>query len=188
MVPVTIRQESAHEKSEKDVWVNQPQVNLKGVVMVVRDRRVVPGGRKKVHVNTAHWTTSRLLSTAARLNDHHQNLRLMDLNVTQAGATTLKALSDSGPISQANLAVLVHVQAQTMGKVLEKLELKGLVSRARNTWDGRSIRTRITKRGKTVLGRIDQMAKVPAETAGLSEQILRNQLIAIITRLDAAPA
>lgn len=139
-------------------------------------------------MNTAQWTTSRLLSTAARLNNQHQNLRLMDLNVTHAGATTLNALSGSGPINQIDLAVLVHVQAQTMGKVLEKLEIKGLVSRARNTEDRRATRIRLTQRGKNVLRRIDQMTKVPAETAVMPDQILRNQLISIITRLQATPA
>lgn len=139
-------------------------------------------------VNTAHWTTSRLLSTAARLNDHDQNQRLTDLDVTHAAATTLKALSDSGPISQIRLAALVHVQAQTMGKVLEKLELKGLVSRARDTLDTRSIRTGITARGQAVVQNIDQMRATTADAAGLSDQVFRDQLIAIINRLGPAPA
>jgi DNA-binding MarR family transcriptional regulator len=141
-----------------------------------------------VYVNTAHWTTSRLLSTAARLNDHDQSQRLTDLNVTHAGATTLKALSDSGPIAQTRLADLVHVQAQTMGRILEKLELKGLVSRARDTMDARSIHTRITARGQTVVRNIDQMREAAAESAGLSDQVLRDQLIAIINRLGPTPA
>ena len=139
-------------------------------------------------MNTAHWTTSRLLSTAARLTAHQQNLRLIDSDVNQTGETTLKTLSDSGPINQTRLAVLVHVQAQTMGKILEKLELKGLVSRARNTRDGRSIRTRITERGKTVLRRIDHMNGASTESAGLSDQVLRDGLITIITRLEATTA
>jgi DNA-binding MarR family transcriptional regulator len=141
-----------------------------------------------VFVNTAHWTTSRLLSTAARLNDHDQSQRLTDLDVTHAAATTLKALSDSGPISQGHLAVLVHVQAQTMGRILEKLEVKGLVSRVRDTLDARSIRTRITTRGQTVVRNIDQMREAAAESAGLSDQILREQLITIIKRLGPTPA
>lgn len=146
------------------------------------------GGRKQVYVNTAHWTTGRLLSTAARLNEHHQNLRLMDLDVTLAGATTLKELSDSGPISQSDLAVLVHIQASTMGKILEKLELKGLVSRVRNTWDARSLPMRITERGTTVLRRIDKMPGGADETVGIPEQALRDGLMTIITRLEAASA
>ena len=141
-----------------------------------------------MHVNTANWTTSRLLNTAARLTAHQQNLRLMDSDVNQTGETTLKALSDSGPVSQTRLAVLVHVQAQTMGKILEKLELKGLVARARSTRDGRSIRTRITERGKTVLRRIDRLNGAPAGSAGPSDQVLRDGLISIITRLEAGPA
>jgi hypothetical protein len=48
------------------------------------------------------------------MNEHHQNQRSMDLDVTHAGATTLKALSDSGPINQARLVALVHVQPQTL--------------------------------------------------------------------------
>jgi DNA-binding MarR family transcriptional regulator len=139
-------------------------------------------------VNTAHWTTSRLLSTAARLNDHDQSQRLKVLDVTHAAATTLKALSDSGPISQIRLAVLVHVQTQTMGKILEKLEVKGLVSRTRDTLDARSVRTRITTRGQTVVQNIDQMRTTTADAAGLSDQVLRGQLMAIITRLGPAPA
>ena len=128
------------------------------------------------------------MSTAARLTAHQQNLRLIDSDVNQTGETTLKTLSDSGPINQTRLAVLVHVQAQTMGKILEKLELKGLVSRARNTRDGRSIRTRITERGKTVLRRIDHMNGASTESAGLSDQVLREGLITISTRLEATPA
>jgi DNA-binding MarR family transcriptional regulator len=139
-------------------------------------------------VNTAHWTTSRLLSTAARLNDHNQNQRLTDLNITHAGATTLKALSDSGPINQIRLAALMHVQGQTMGRVLEKLELKGLVSRVRDTGDARSMRTRITARGQTVVQDIDQMRQTAAESAGLSDQVFRDQLIIIIKRLGPGPA
>jgi DNA-binding MarR family transcriptional regulator len=122
------------------------------------------------------------------LNEHHQNLRLMDLDVTHAGATTLKALSDSGPISQTRLAVLVHVQAQTMGKVLEKLEVKGLVSRARDKWDGRSIHTRITAQGNSLLRRIDEMAGGSLESAELSDQVLRDRLMNLITTLEPAPA
>jgi DNA-binding MarR family transcriptional regulator len=112
----------------------------------------------------------------------------MGVDVSLAGATTLKALSDSGPISQSRLAALVHIQASTMGKILEKLELKGLISRVRNRWDGRTIRTRITERGTTVLQRIDQMPGARDESAPISDQALRDGLITIITRLEAAPA
>ncbi|WP_461169896.1 MarR family winged helix-turn-helix transcriptional regulator [Arthrobacter sp. Z1-15] len=139
-------------------------------------------------MSTAHWTSSRLLSTAARLNDHYQSQRLTGLDVTHAGATTLEALAHSGPISQTRLADLVHIQAQTMGRVLEKLEVKGLVSRVRDTLDTRSIRTRITVRGQAVVESIDLLRGSPVESAGLSDQLLRGQLIALINRLEPTPA
>lgn len=133
------------------------------------------------------WTTSRLLSTAARLNQNQQNQRLLDLEVTQTGATTLKALSESGPISQSGLAALVQVQAQTMGKILEKLEIRGFVSRDRDSLDGRTIRTVITGRGDRVIRRIDQMAEATTRSAGSVDQNLRSALITLIASLEVTP-
>ncbi|MBP2216439.1 MarR family winged helix-turn-helix transcriptional regulator [Arthrobacter sp. CAN_C5] len=133
------------------------------------------------------WTTSRLLSTAARLNQNQQNQRLLDLEVTQTGATTLKALSESGPISQSGLAAIVQVQAQTMGKILEKLEIRGFVSRDRDSSDGRTIRTVITKQGDKVLQRIDQLSESTSESASLIDQSLRTALIAVLGSLEATP-
>lgn len=133
------------------------------------------------------WTTSRLLSTAARLNQNQQNQRLLDLEVTQTGATTLKALSESGPISQSGLAALVQVQAQTMGKILEKLEIRGFVSRDRDSLDGRTIRTVITGRGDRVIRRIDQMAEATTGSAGSVDQNLRSALITLIASLEVTP-
>lgn len=141
-----------------------------------------------MHVNTAHWTTSRLLTTAARLNDHHNNVRLMNMGITQSSTTTLRALADNGPMSQVRLADVLHVQAQTMGKVLEKLELKRLVSRVRDIRDGRSNRILITARGRALLTRIDGTTEDPATTLSLSDQVLRDHLIRIITDSDPAPA
>lgn len=133
------------------------------------------------------WTTSRLLSTAARLNQNQQNQRLLDLEVTQTGATTLKALSESGPISQTGLAAIVQVQAQTMGKILEKLEIRGFVSRDRDSRDGRTIRTVITSQGERVLQKIDQLSGATTEPASLIDQRLRSALIAALGSLEATP-
>lgn len=139
-------------------------------------------------MSTTEWTTSRLLSTAARLNDHHQNQRLRQLGITHAGLTVLRALTVSGPVSQVSLAGLVRIQAQTMGKILEKLEVSALVLRARDTWDGRTLRCRITSEGQSVLERVDQVEHDPADTAGLSSPELRQALITIIATLGVTPA
>ncbi|MBG6215605.1 DNA-binding MarR family transcriptional regulator [Arthrobacter sp. CAN_A6] len=75
-----------------------------------------------------------------------------------------------------------------MGKVLEKLELKGLVLRARDTWDGRAVRTRITSQGNTILRRMDQITEAPTGSVGPSDRELRDALITIITTLKATSA
>lgn len=137
-------------------------------------------------MDPSQWTTGRLLSTAARLNNNRQNQRLSVCAVTQAGATTLKALSDSGPISQSGLADLVHVQAQSMGKILEKLESRGLVSRVRDSWDGRAVRTCITAEGTAVVRRIERMTEAAAVTATLANEQLRAALATIIDALEPA--
>jgi DNA-binding MarR family transcriptional regulator len=146
--------------------------------------RVRYWGRKKVHVNTAHWTTSRLLSTAARLNNHNADVRLTEMGITQSSATTLSALATSGPINQTHLADLVRVQGQTMSRVLDGLELKGLVRRLQDAGDGRANRICITPRGKVLLSRIDTMTRSAPASAGLDSGALRDQLMRIITGLS----
>lgn len=58
------------------------------------------------------WSTSRLLTTAARLVDHTWNKRLLDIGITHAGYTTLGVLSRQGTMTGAKLAV--HVQPITI--------------------------------------------------------------------------
>ncbi|MHA7154338.1 MarR family winged helix-turn-helix transcriptional regulator [Arthrobacter sp. TMN-50] len=139
-------------------------------------------------LNTTHWTTGRLLSTAARLNERLYNQRLREVGLTHAAMITLRALSANGPISQTGLAELVHVQAQTMGKVLEKLEYKDLISRTRDSSDRRSMITRITNKGDELLQHVNQMSESGVEDLGLTDQKLRDALITFIATLGSSPA
>ena len=59
------------------------------------------------------WPTGRLLTTAARLVEHAWNERLVSIGVTHAGVIALGVLETQGAMTQANLAQLVRVQAQT---------------------------------------------------------------------------
>ncbi len=60
------------------------------------------------------WSTSRPLTTAARLVDHTWNKRLLDIGITHAGYTTLGVLSRQGTMTGAKLALAVHVQLITV--------------------------------------------------------------------------
>ena len=94
------------------------------------------------------WPTGRLLSTAARLVEHSWNEKLGAIGLTHAGVIAMEVLSANGPMTQAQLAQLVRVQAQTMGKTLSRLEAHGHISRQRSTSDRRSQVVSLTDQGR----------------------------------------
>ncbi|MBM7781823.1 MarR family winged helix-turn-helix transcriptional regulator [Arthrobacter tumbae] len=101
--------------------------------------------------NVENWSTQRLLGTAARLVEHQVNQELAAIGVTHAGVLILTALYDRGTSTQVELAKAMHVQPQTVGKTLERLEAAGLVGRSRSDADRRSLIVSITSRGRSVL-------------------------------------
>lgn len=131
-------------------------------------------------MDTAHWSTSRLLSTAARLNENQDNDRLRALGVTHSGLTILRVLSVMGTISQVKLAQTVRVQAQTVGKALERLELRGLVLRSKSGADRRVTYVSITADGQRVLDEVQQGEEATLGGQEFSDAELRAALINVI--------
>ncbi len=129
------------------------------------------------------WSTSRLLTTAARLVDHAWNERLLDIGITHAGYTTLGVLSRQGTMTGAKLALAMHVQAQTIGKTIEKLERQGFISKMRDTVDRRSQRITITPAGVDALALAEDIERTLMVGAGLESFALRNLLHGIIGEL-----
>jgi len=129
------------------------------------------------------WSTSRLLTTAARLVEHAWNERLLDIGITHAGYTTLGVLSAQGTMTGSKLAIAVHVQAQTIGKTLEKLERDGLISRIRDSADRRSQRITITAAGTEALAKAGNIERTLMVGEGLESPELRNLLHGIIGEL-----
>ncbi len=129
------------------------------------------------------WSTSRLLTTAARLVDHAWNERLLDIGITHAGHTTLGVLSREGTMTGARLALAVHVQAQTIGKTLEKLERQGFISRIRDTRDRRSQRITITQTGLQALAMAQDIERSLMTGEGLESEELRGLLRSIVVEL-----
>ena len=87
------------------------------------------------------------MSTAARLVEHAWNEKLGDIGLTHAGVIALDVLAANGPMTQASLAQIVRVQAQTIGKTLMRLEAYGYVVRQRSQSDRRSQVVSITAAG-----------------------------------------
>lgn len=129
------------------------------------------------------WSTSRLLTTAARIVEHSWNEKLLSIGITHAGLTTLGVLSREGTMTGVRLAQLVHVQAQTVGRTLDRLEKRGLVTRLRNTADRRSQRITITSAGSKALERAQNIENELMAEDGLASQDLRMRLQTVINEL-----
>lgn len=131
------------------------------------------------------WPTGRLLTTAARLVEHAWNERLVSIGVTHAGVIALGVLASQGPMTQANLAQIVRVQAQTMGKTLSRLETRGQIARVRNDLDRRSHTVSITPLGKEVLEEAQNIERNLVAGEGLVSDELREHLQTVIRELGA---
>ncbi|WP_442860351.1 MarR family winged helix-turn-helix transcriptional regulator [Arthrobacter sp. zg-Y769] len=131
------------------------------------------------------WPTGRLLSTAARLVEHAWNERLVSIGLTHAGVIALGVLDAQGPMTQARLAQLVRVQAQTMGKTLARLETHGHVSRVRNDLDKRSHMVTITAQGTEALREAQNIERTLLDGGDLLSEALRSQLRKVISELGS---
>lgn len=129
------------------------------------------------------WSTSRLLTTAARIVEHSWNEKLLSIGITHAGLTTLGVLEREGTLTGVRLAQLVHVQAQTVGRTLDRLEKRGLVTRLRNTADRRSQRIAITPAGLEALERAKSIESDLMTEDGLASEDLRDRLKTVIIEL-----
>ncbi|GAB3547239.1 hypothetical protein GCM10027404_08890 [Arthrobacter tumbae] len=138
-------------------------------------------------MDIAQWPTDRLLNTAARLSANRENERLRQLGTTHAGLLTLRVLGRKSAITQVELARELRVQAQTTGKLLERLEIRGLILRTRSDDDRRVFIVSLTREGEAILQRAKAMEDDEAQASFGSDSALREELIAHIRDLGGFP-
>jgi DNA-binding MarR family transcriptional regulator len=92
----------------------------------------------------------RLLTVAARMVQRRQDDALAPLGLTRAAVIALEGLA-SGPLNQEQLASVVHVQSQTLGRVLTRLESTGHITRTRHASDRRQFKVELTAAGEAAL-------------------------------------
>jgi DNA-binding MarR family transcriptional regulator len=126
------------------------------------------------------WPTGRLLSTAARLVEHSWNEKLGAIGLTHAGVIAMEVLSANGPMTQAQLAQLVRVQAQTMGKTLSRLEAHGHISRQRSTSDRRSHVVSMTDQGRQAVAAAADMERSVLAATPIDPDLLRQELQTVV--------
>lgn len=148
--------------------------------------RRVQAGMKVSVVDMTGWSTARLLMTAARLSENRDNQRLRSNGITPAGLTALRVLRGQRSLNQVELARLVRVQTQTIGRILERLESRGFVERNQCATDRRVRQVIITPAGRKILRQVEHHKTDAIESDGLSHPALREALINIVrsTRTD----
>ena len=124
-----------------------------------------------------------LLTTAARLVQRRYDEALAPLGLTRAAVIALKGVAPR-PLNQEQLAATVHVQSQTLGRVLARLETEGLVTRKRDPHDRRQFQVEITAAGEAALSaaREAENAAVSADFDGW--EILWDQLSRFVNSIQ----
>lgn len=127
----------------------------------------------------------RLLATAARLVQRRQDESLAPLGLTRAAVIALEAVAPR-PLNQEQLAAKVHVQSQTLGRVLARLESQGLVTRTRSETDRRQLQVELTETGKGALdaAREAENNAFPAAMDVEGWEILQQQLARFVDALQ----
>ncbi|MDR6987968.1 DNA-binding MarR family transcriptional regulator [Paenarthrobacter nitroguajacolicus] len=126
------------------------------------------------------WPTSRLLSTAARLVELAWNEKLRPLGLTYPAVLTLETVATAGPMTPGRLAQSVHLQAQTMSRLLARLESRGYVRRQPNRFMRRSQVVSITDLGLTLLEQSQCEENIVLSTVALDCGNLREELLTIL--------
>ncbi|MEO8282537.1 MAG: MarR family transcriptional regulator [Pseudarthrobacter sp.] len=125
----------------------------------------------------------RLLVLAARLLQRRQDEALAPLGLTRAAAIAMGGLAN-GPLNQEQLATAIHVKSQTIGRVLERLQAAGLVTRTRHPRDRRQFIIGLTDAGSALLqsARDAQANAFPADAQGWLR--LRKELTRFVDSLQ----
>lgn len=132
-------------------------------------------------------TSYRLLTLAARLVQRRQDDALAPLGLTRAAVIALEGLAE-GPLNQEQLAAAIHVQSQTLGRVLIRLEGTGHITRSRQAVDRRQFKVELTEAGKAALAAA-RAAEINAYPSGgdVRWKVLREELAKFVSSVPAPP-
>jgi DNA-binding MarR family transcriptional regulator len=120
------------------------------------------------------------VSIAARLSERRLNRQLARLKLTKSGLDALEAVAELEPTTVTDLAALLCVSSQSLGKVLRRLQNLGFLTKERGR-DGRTADIRLTPEGRDVLSRAEDLVR--AGTKAEDEALFRQQLEQHITEL-----
>ena len=103
------------------------------------------------HTDSDGWPTVRLVGMAARLDERRINRTITHLGLTKGSLEALETIAELHTAKSSELAALLCVSAQSMGKVVRRLESLGLLTKRRGI-DGRTASIELTQHGEEVMG------------------------------------
>jgi DNA-binding MarR family transcriptional regulator len=152
------------------------------------DQQPLGGPRHMVSSPSAvpdQWATHRLVTIAARLNERRLNRRLAQLGLTTSALDALESAAELEPTTVTDLAALLCVSSQSLGKLLRRLQTLGFLTRERGR-DGRTADIRLTPKGRDVLSRAEDLVGAGTKAEAADEALFRQQLAQHIRRLRDA--
>jgi DNA-binding MarR family transcriptional regulator len=103
--------------------------------------------------NSSGW----LLAPAARLHRFYLNEKLAGMGLFAGQEQVLQVLGSQGAIPMSALAATLRVRVPTASKAVTRLAALGLVEREADVADRRSVRVRLTRKGKATAARIQAL-------------------------------
>jgi len=104
------------------------------------------------------WATHRLVSIVARLTERRLNRQLARLKLTQGALDALEAVAELEPATASDVAELLCVSRQSLGKVLRRLHGLGYLAKEPAA-DARSANIRLTEAGRAVLSTAEDLVE-----------------------------
>jgi DNA-binding MarR family transcriptional regulator len=103
--------------------------------------------------NTIGW----LLAQAARLHRFYLNEKLAEMGLFAGQEQVLQVLDQQKSLTMGELASILRVRAPTASKTVTRLAASGLVERIAEGGDRRTIRVKLTRKGKAAAARIQAL-------------------------------
>ena len=145
------------------------------------------GGRRHMNASTqpglGGWATYRLVGVAARLAERQLNRQLACLKLTKGALDALEAVAELEPATASDVADLLCVSRQSLGRVLRRLQGLGFLAKE-PARDGRSASIRLTEAGHSARSTAEDLVRALPETGTGTE--FRRHLEQHVARLRNA--
>jgi DNA-binding MarR family transcriptional regulator len=140
---------------------------------------------------TMHREILVALRRIIRAVDLHSRQLMEGHGLTGPQLVALQALSRGGTLSARDLARTVHVSQATVTGILDRLERRALITRARSESDRRALDVMLTDEGRRVLAAAppllqQRFAEALAQLQGWEQTMILATLQRVATMMDAA--